>query len=106
MEREMTMAKTAKDYEVVLIRDGHLYINYADGLPVRSSDSKRLTEDDYREVMKWVDRNPDCMRTDTLLDRAEEFLYGKLNSGEMQCGDIVKFIAEFRESIKRKEGAT
>jgi hypothetical protein len=100
------MATTAYDYEVVLIRDGHLYINYADGRSVRSTDSKQLTEDDYKEVMKWVDRNPDYMRTDTFIDRAEEFLYEKLNCGEMQCGDIVRFIEEFREFIERKERAT
>ena len=39
-------------------------------------------------------------RTDAFIEKAENFLYEKLNSGEMECGDIVVFIEKFRNYMK------
>ena len=39
-------------------------------------------------------------RTDAFIEKAEEFLYKKLNSGEMECGDIAVFIEKFINYMK------
>ena len=38
--------------------------------------------------------------TDALIEKAEEFLYKKLNNGDMECGDIAAFIEDFRNYMK------
>ena len=40
------------------------------------------------------------IRTDAFIEKAEEFLYEKLNSGDMECGDIVTFISDFKKHLK------
>lgn len=40
-------------------------------------------------------------RTDAFIEKAENFLYEKLNSGKMECGDITVFIEKFRNYMKR-----
>lgn len=39
-------------------------------------------------------------RTDAFIEKAEVFLYEKLNSGEVECGDIIAFINDFRNYMK------
>ena len=39
-------------------------------------------------------------RTDAFIENAEEFLYEKLNSGDMECGDIVTFISDFKKAMR------
>ena len=39
-------------------------------------------------------------RTDAFIEKAEEFLYEKLNSGDMECGDIVTFISDFKKAMR------
>ena len=39
-------------------------------------------------------------RTDAFIEKAEEFLYEKLNSGDMECGDILKFVSDFKKHLK------
>lgn len=39
-------------------------------------------------------------RTDTFIEKVEEFLYEKLNSGDMECGDIVTFINDFKKAMR------
>ena len=39
-------------------------------------------------------------RTDAFIEKAEEFFYAKLNSGEMECGDIAVFIEKFINYMK------
>ncbi len=38
---------------------------------------------------------------DAFIEKAENYLYEKLNSGEMECGDIAVFIEKFRNYMKR-----
>ena len=44
--------------------------------------------------------NIEYTRTDAFIKKTEEFLYEKLNSGEMECGDIIAFINDFRNYMK------
>lgn len=39
-------------------------------------------------------------RTDAFIEKAEEFLYEKLNSGEMECGDIETFISDLKKAMR------
>lgn len=39
-------------------------------------------------------------RTDAFIEKSKEFLYKKLNSGEMECGDIAVFIEKFINYMK------
>ena len=39
-------------------------------------------------------------RTDAFIEKVEEFLYEKLNSGDMECGDILAFISDFKKHLK------
>lgn len=39
-------------------------------------------------------------RTDTFIEKTEEFLYEKLNSGDMECGDIATFINDFKKAMR------
>lgn len=39
-------------------------------------------------------------RTDAFIEKTEEFLYEKLNNGDMECGDIIAFINDFRNYMK------
>ena len=48
-----------------------------------------------------TDGDIEYIRTDAFIEKAEEFLYEKLNSGEMECGDIAVFIEKFRNYMKR-----
>lgn len=45
--------------------------------------------------------NVEYTRTDAFIEKAENYLYEKLNSGEMECGDIEVFIEKFRNYMKR-----
>lgn len=39
-------------------------------------------------------------RTDALIEKVEEYIYKQLNEGRIECGDIEKFIEEFRKYMK------
>lgn len=47
----------AKEYEIMLCKNGNLYINKAEGSDFRSSDSKAFTEEDYNQVKQWLTRS-------------------------------------------------
>ena len=40
------------------------------------------------------------IRIDAFIEKTEEFLYEKLNSGDMECGDIEWFVSEFKKHLK------
>lgn len=47
----------AKEYEIMLCKNGNLYINKAEGNNFRSSDSKAFTEEDYNQVKQWLTKS-------------------------------------------------
>lgn len=47
----------AKEYEIMLCKNGNLYINKTEGNDFRSSDSKAFTEEDYNQVKQWFTKN-------------------------------------------------
>lgn len=47
----------AKEYEIMLCKDGNLYINKAEGNDFRSNDSKAFTEEDYNQVKQWLTKS-------------------------------------------------
>ena len=47
------------------------------------------------------DNSIEYTRTDVIIKKAENFLYEKLNNGDMECGDIVVFINDFINYIKK-----
>lgn len=47
----------AKEYEIMLCKNGNLYINKAEGNDFRSSDSKAFTEEDYNQVKQWLTKS-------------------------------------------------
>ncbi len=49
---------------------------------------------------KNTDEDVEYTHTNAFIEKAENFLYEKLNSGEMECGDIVVFIEKFRNYMK------
>lgn len=55
-----------------------------------------------------VDTKAECMNygflkaKEELIEKAEEFLYKKLNNGDMECGDMERFIEEFKKYIKEE----
>ena len=49
----------------------------------------------------WGEGSVEYVRTDAFIQKAENFLYEKLNSGKMECDDITVFIEEFRNYMKR-----
>ena len=53
---------------------------------------------------EWGDRpwgdSVEYTRTDAFIEKAEEFLYKKLNNSEMECGNIKVFINDFIKHIK------
>ena len=56
---------------------------------------------DYTKLNKRrCDEEVEYTRTDAFIEKAEEFLYKKLNNGEMECGDIIAFINDFRNYMK------
>lgn len=40
------------------------------------------------------------IRTDAFIEKVEEYIYKQLNEGRIECGDIEKFIDEFKKAIK------
>ena len=61
-----------------------IWINSSQDLPCSSVDSNSI----------------EYTRIDASIAKAENFLYEKLNSGEMECSDIVVFIEKFRNYMK------
>lgn len=47
----------AAEYEIMLCKNGNLYINKSEGNNFRSSDSKAFTEEDYDQVKQWFKKN-------------------------------------------------
>ena len=46
------------------------------------------------------DNSIEYTRTDVIIKKVENFLYEKLNNGDMECGDIVVFINDFINYMK------
>lgn len=69
---------------------------YPDKLYARCNDNKTLDISYAPQTMEAVEYT----RTDAFIEKAEEFLYEKLNSGDMECGDIVTFISDFKKHLK------
>lgn len=55
---------SAKDYELILCKDGYLYINKRDGNDFRSEDSKILSKDDIAEIAKWYKKQTEPTNED------------------------------------------
>ena len=56
---------------------------------------------DYTKLNKRrCDEEVEYTRTDAFIEKAEVFLYEKLNNGDMECGDIIAFINDFRNYMK------
>ena len=51
--------------------------------------SKRESNDDIEYI-----------RTDAFIEKTEEYLYKQLNEGNMECGNIVVFIKDFKNYMK------
>lgn len=51
------------------------------------------------------DKDIEYTSTDAFIEKAEEYLYKALNDGRMECGDMQKFIEDFKKLYKmtRKE---
>lgn len=47
------------------------------------------------------DNSIEYTRTDVIIKKVENFLYEKLNNGDMECGDIITFINDFINYIKK-----
>ena len=39
-------------------------------------------------------------RTDAFIEKVEEYIYKQLNEGRIECGDIEKFIKDFKNYMK------
>ena len=56
---------------------------------------------DLPKLSGHIDKDSvEYIRKDAFIEKAEEFLYEKLNSGDMECGDIVTFISDFKKHLK------
>ena len=40
------------------------------------------------------------IREDAFIEKTEEYIYKRLNEGHIECGDIEKFIEDFKNYIK------
>ena len=50
--------------------------------------------------VKQNDNDIEYTRSDAFFEKAEEFLYEKLNSGDMECGDIERFVENMKIYMK------
>ena len=46
------------------------------------------------------DNSIEYTRTDVIIKKVENFLYEKLNNGDMECGDIIACINDFGNYMK------
>lgn len=98
---------SAKDYEVVLCKDGHLYINKIDdSRDTRSEDSKMLSDDDMAQILVWYNKHyisdkedlEEAARADAKFERSDDTEVG------YDTNRYVGFIAgaEWREQKDKK----
>ena len=65
------------------------------------SDEIDLSRTSYIATILKVEKSDiEYTRTDAFIKKAEEYLYKMLNDGRMECGDMQKFIDEFRKYME------
>lgn len=52
--------------------------------------------------VKQGDDDIEYTRTDAFIEKVEEYIYKQLNEGRIECGDIEKFIKDFKNYMKGK----
>lgn len=61
--------------------------------------------EDLEDNVTWAkerifEKDVEYIRTDALLDQAEEYIYKQLNEGRIECGDIQRFVENMKIYMK------
>lgn len=92
---------SAKDYEIILCKDGHLYINFRDGNDFRSKDSKMLSEDDIAEIKKWFKKQ--SVSEDDALDLEIRRFLREVHDRDTTISDVARHFAQWQRKRDEKE---
>ena len=103
VESEFTKAKMAdSDLKIMKANEApeNMYIPEKIFLPYIDGKVIGLIKETGVPFKSGVDGNIEYTRTDAFIEKAEEYIYKQLNEGRIECGDIEKFIEEFKKAMK------
>ena len=77
---------SAKDYELMLCKNGYLYINKREGNDFRSDDSKILSKEDIAEIAMWYKKQTEKEYKD-LEEAGKEWIKSQLDNSYKPYGE-------------------